>query len=487
MNNSRLRLLLQRQKFETLITLNFMKKSLLFLSLLFLCFSAKTYAQEPPTTMWNDVATTDWYNETDTEFTLSTAEEFAGLSVLVAGGNDFLDKTILIDADIDLGANLWTPIGVDVDFPFSGTVDGQGHTISNLFINMPDGDFIGLFGQCTYTTLSNINLENTWIRAKDTAGSLAGNFSVSSNMNDCHATGVDMVATSYNIGGLIGGLLTDSHIIRCSSEGSVVGFNQVGGLVGSPWDLTSITECYSTGTVSAEYLAGGLIGYSTFAFGPNRFNTINNCYSRCDVSVVNGRVGGLVGGTDSGLFIYNSYSTGTATGPEFDGGSLGAVGSVTTENNYWDTETSEHDNAIGGWLGDPVAYFISGKTTAEMKTQAMVDSLNQNQDIQPWTIDPEVNDGYPILASMPVTGVQSINIAAIEMSVYPTLVDRQVTIESVEQLTSYTLFDIAGKAVQQESLSGNMSVVNVQSLAPGTYILLVNTQKGAATQKLIKE
>lgn len=436
--------------------------------------------------MWADVATTDWYNENDTEFTVSTAEEFAGLSVLVAGGNDFADKTVLIDADMDLGANLWTPIGVDNTLPFSGSVDGGGFTISNLVINLPDEDFVGLFGQCTNTTLSNFNLVNVYLRAKDTAGSLAGNFSINSNMTDCHATGVDLVATSYNIGGLVGGLISDSNMLRCSSEGSVVGMNQVGGLVGSPWDMTSITECYSTGTVSAGHLAGGLIGYSTVAFQPNRNNIINNCYSRCDVSVTNGRVGGLVGGTDNLLFIYNSYSTGTATGPEFDGGFLGAVGSVTTANSYWDTESSEHENAIGGWLNGENSFDISGKTTSVMKTDAMVDSLNQNQDNQPWTIDPEVNDGYPILDSSP-TSVSSIEIANVIVSVYPTLVDQQVTIESVERLISYTLYDISGKVIQQGTLSGNYATLDAQSVAPGAYILSVNTDKGVAAKKLIKK
>ena len=463
-----------------------MKKSILFLALSILCFTAKIYAQDPPTTMWADVATTDWYNDNDTEFTVSTAEEFAGLSVLVAGGNDFSGKTLLINADIDLGANLWTPIGVDNTLPFSGSVDGGGYTISNLFINMPDEDYVGLFGQCTNTTLSNFNLVNVYLRAKDTAGSLAGNFSINSNMTDCHATGVDVVTTSYNIGGLVGGLISDSHMLRCSSEGSVIGVNQVGGLVGSPWDLTSITECYSTGTVSASYLAGGLIGFSTFAFAPNRNNTINNCYSRCDVSVSTGRVGGLVGGTDAALFIYNSYSTGTATGPELDGGFLGAVGNVTTTNTYWDTETSDHENAIGGWLGTENEFNISAEITSVMKTDAMVDSLNQNQDIQPWTIDPEINDGYPILASS-ITSVSSIKIANVEVSIYPTLVDQHITVESAERLVSYSLYDISGKVILQGSLSGNTATIGTQLVASGAYILLVNTDKGAAAQKLIKK
>jgi len=443
-------------------------------------------AQTPPTTLWANNASTQWYDGQNTLFTLSTAEDLAGLSVLVAGGNAFTDKTILIGSNIDLAAHLWTPIGVDLNAPFSGTMDGNGFAISNLFIVMPGEGFIGLFGRCTSATLSNIILQEVYIRTNDTAGSLAGSFATNSTMDNCHANGVDMVATQYNIGGLVGELVDDSHMLRCSSHGDVTGVNQVGGLLGTPFNLTSVIECYSTGTVDAQYLAGGLIGFSTFAFQPNRENTINNCYSRAAVTVVNGRAGGLVGGTDAQLIILNSYSTGTATGAEFAGGLVGAVGSVSTTNNYWDVETSAHTDAVGGFTNAPQAVDITGRTTAEMKTEATVTLLNQNQPAMPWTIIPTLNDGYPVLASQ-VVAVPELHGAAATISVYPTLFTDNITVTSTEKLTSYSLLDVSGRTIQNGTLNGANATITTPQLPAGTYVLLINTRAGSVSKKVVKE
>ncbi len=54
---------------------------------LFLLFTASAMAQ--PSTQWSAVANTAWYNATGTEFSITTAEELAELSQLVAGGNNF--------------------------------------------------------------------------------------------------------------------------------------------------------------------------------------------------------------------------------------------------------------------------------------------------------------------------------------------------------------------------------------------------------------
>lgn len=78
-------------------------------------------------------------------------------------------------------------------------------------------------------------------------------------------------------------------------------------------------------------------------------------------------------------------------GPGFDGGAIGVAGNVVTENDYWDTDSSHHANAIGGWQGSPDTTDITSKTTAGMKTAAMVAALNNGSG--PWTIDPNINDG----------------------------------------------------------------------------------------------
>ena len=114
-----------------------MKKPLLILTLSLLFVTARSVGQTVPTSSWTDAAATDWYTESEDVFTLSTAEELAGLAVLVHAGNDFADRAVLIDADIDLGAHHWLPIGSGYERPFSGTVDGNEFTISNIFIILP--------------------------------------------------------------------------------------------------------------------------------------------------------------------------------------------------------------------------------------------------------------------------------------------------------------------------------------------------------------
>ena len=86
-----------------------MKK--LHLILVFLLVATVAKAQDFPTSSWSDLADTSWYDSNESEFTLTTAEELAGVSQLVASGTTFAGKMINIVADINLDGNLWTPIG----------------------------------------------------------------------------------------------------------------------------------------------------------------------------------------------------------------------------------------------------------------------------------------------------------------------------------------------------------------------------------------
>lgn len=105
-----------------------MKKSILALSLL--AISIQTFAQtvkspnlfpsvektenakapaflaDFPTTNWSDYADTSWFSASSTSFNISTAEQLAGLSLLVKNGESFSGKTINITANINLNAHL---------------------------------------------------------------------------------------------------------------------------------------------------------------------------------------------------------------------------------------------------------------------------------------------------------------------------------------------------------------------------------------------
>ncbi|MEO9256956.1 MAG: T9SS type A sorting domain-containing protein, partial [Crocinitomicaceae bacterium] len=118
-------------------------------------------------------------------------------------------------------------------------------------------------------------------------------------------------------------------------------------------------------------------------------------------------------------------------------------------------------------------------------TAAMVTLLNQNQTVGPWKIDPSINDGYPAFADG-TASIVSLTQSTIQVSVYPSPFTDYINVESENMLTSYSLIDISGKIIQQGSLSGNKSKIDTQSIGFGMYILLINSDKGTLTHKIIK-
>ena len=69
---------------------------------------------------WIDSADVSWYDEGQTEFTISTEQQLAGLAKLVNDGNTFQDKTVRLDTDLSLVERDWAPIGSGAS---AGTVE----------------------------------------------------------------------------------------------------------------------------------------------------------------------------------------------------------------------------------------------------------------------------------------------------------------------------------------------------------------------------
>ena len=186
----------------------------------------------------------------------------------------------------------WAPIGDDFGVAFESFFDGGGHTISNLYIDRRDAEYVGLFG-------------NT--------GHSGSNYFVglNNNIRDLALVNVDVQGGS-DTGGLVGsnGLV----IAACSVTGVVSGGGSVGGLVGNNFSGTVIAS-YSTASVAGGPRTGGLVG-SNFS------GTIIASYSIGSVSNDFGDVGGLVGS--------NFADRGT------------------TRDSYWDTQTSGQSESDGG-------------------------------------------------------------------------------------------------------------------------------------------
>ncbi|MFA6719581.1 MAG: hypothetical protein WCS15_10915, partial [Prevotella sp.] len=184
------------------------------------------------------------------------------------------------------GAGLAT-IGDDVG-DFTGTYDGQGHTISGLYINRPSRDYVGLFGSINGATIKNLGLVNVSVTGKTYVGALVGySYSTASAMmSNCFSTGT--VSGTDNIGGLIGYTdnSTDFIVSNCHSSCSVTGGQFAGGLIGNINNVCTLTNSYSIGTVSGTD-AGGLVGHS------GGVGTITNCFWDTQTSGQSTSAGGI--------------------------------------------------------------------------------------------------------------------------------------------------------------------------------------------------
>lgn len=127
---------------------------------------------ENATDAWDGTADTEWYNDADTEFTLTTAEQLAGLAKLVDEGKTFEGKTVKLGKNLDLTGTVFNPVGsYRNDTAFKGTFDGQGNTISNLSQNTWEldngyyyGDLgLGLFGLVEDATIKNLVMDGASI------------------------------------------------------------------------------------------------------------------------------------------------------------------------------------------------------------------------------------------------------------------------------------------------------------------------------------
>jgi uncharacterized repeat protein (TIGR02543 family) len=231
-------------------------------------------------------------------------------------------------ADIDLSINYsagWTPIGTDAA-PFTGTFDGNNHTVSNLTISSA-GDYQGLFGYASGATIRDLNLTGASVAGGNYVGALAG-YSASSTITSCSAAGTSISGTD-NVGGLLGyssGTVAGTSGSSCHTGfTAVTGTENVGGFIGN--NNGAVTYCYATGTVTGNYNVGGLIGANS---GPVTYSHAS------PTATVTGTLytGGLVGVSSPGGPISYCYASNQVVGS----GSTFDIGGLVGRN--WDAITN---------------------------------------------------------------------------------------------------------------------------------------------------
>lgn len=210
---------------------------------------------------WDGTADTSWYNETDTEFTLNSAEQFAGLADLVDAGNTFEGKTIKLVTDLDLyavDANgqrvSFDPIGYGYNVMFKGTFDGNSKTISNLYQNgwelgldySTEGG--GLFASVVDATIKDVTIDKAEIVMECIDMGAVVGYSYG-NCTYENITVKDSIVANYNryTGGVVGevnGTQTFKNVDVIDTTISALWGTydaSVGGIIGGKWGEANIT------------------------------------------------------------------------------------------------------------------------------------------------------------------------------------------------------------------------------------------------------
>ena len=205
-------------------------------------------------------------------YQIGTPEELYWFAALVNGelGGETPNASAKLTADISVnsyvldydgtlnnngdGFETWTPIGNGSKL-YTGTFDGQGHTISGLYFNISECPIVGLFG-ANKGTIKNVGVVDSYFYGGDYVGGVCGANSEGGTITGCYNTG--MVSGNFQVGGVCG-LNDGSTITGCYNTGTVSGNFQVGGVCGIN-DKGTITGCYTNSGVVCEN-NGGTVTY----------------------------------------------------------------------------------------------------------------------------------------------------------------------------------------------------------------------------------
>ena len=209
----------------------------------------------------------------------------------------------------------WLPIGND-NIRWNGNMDGQGHTISNLYIKTAQ-NYVGLFGFTRGATIQNLTFDYAKVENVSTTntkthytGILAG-YAYASTNSPAHIKGIKTtenctVIGQEDTGGIVGS--AKINLENCENLSSVKGTGSVGGIAGSSYER-NIKRCTNYGTVendgSGENI-GGIIGY---AYG----TSIEDCANYGKITSTGWNAGGIAGLMSSKSSIQNVFSYGDVT------------------------------------------------------------------------------------------------------------------------------------------------------------------------------
>lgn len=365
---------------------------------------------------------------------------------------------VSLDADLDLGDIVFEPIPI-----FSGIFEGNGHTISGIHINQ-DGSVQGLFRYLTETavvkeltvegnvmpggshnlvggivgsntgTIIGCRFEGT-VSGGDGVGGIAGENSLTGIVESCRVTG--SITGNHFVGGIVG---ENTGVIRSCSNSASVNTTPHQNTV----DLHDITVDAITSTESADTATdiGGVAGMSS--------GVIRNCVNRGDIGykLMGYNIGGIAG-TQKG-HIFGCENFGTIHGRKEIGGIVGQMEPVVRVEYTVDTLQilSEQLNGMSGIVSQVSAHAQSGTAAMSNDMDVLSGQIGEAATAVGKLLD---DSGY--IGGIPDPDTMQ----AIESTLSASMVDINVTLNSLTQSAESIMYAIAGDI---RALSGQIHAMS---------------------------
>ncbi len=228
-------------------------------------------------------------SEESPHYIINAKQMYAFAEEINAGDNKegvyfLISNNINLQADAETDTKVeWSPVGTSLT-PFVGSLNGNGYTVSGLYINQPSKNSVAMFSHVGSTAvISNLKVSGEVKGRDNVAGLVAYNFGT---IKGCSYAGT--VDGNDQVGGLVS--VNNSEITLSSNSASVTATgDQVGGLVARADANSVISECSNSGSVSSDAdQVGGLVG---------------NAAGVVRKSSNSGRVGGVVGDMENVVYI----------------------------------------------------------------------------------------------------------------------------------------------------------------------------------------
>lgn len=295
-------------------------------------------------------------------YEITTCEELQNINADLSG-----DYLLMNDIDCSESQDLndgdgFGPIGRGDGIAFNGTLDGQGHNISQLYINRHSANNVGLFGQAEGATISRLTIDG-------------------------------LVVGGDATGAIVGMAYGDVTLDTVGNHMDIVANDRIGGLVGESENEVTLTNTYNQGNIEGGQYVGGLLGYTDD--GANVYNS----YNSGEIEGM-GEVGGLSAKIEYGA-VDSSFNAGRVQAGNDHSAIVDTVGEVYFTNNYVDDSRTGTDDCIGN-VGAEACHVVN--TNAEPDEDYFFNN-HTNAPLDGWDFEEVWRSRR---ASFPTFGVQQV-------------------------------------------------------------------------------